>query len=184
MTRFTSLLRLREFRRLLHLTLIALGLTSVGIACGTGASAPPIATVAPPAAAAQAPLVAPTATVTPATAVAPAEAPASVFQFPATRTPRPTPTPIPRAEGDMTAATLYNHRATLLEDGRVLVTGGHAATTPFAYILAGVKSSEIYDPGYWALVADPPLVRGTQKSRCGPSRGRERAGLRRVDRWV
>ena len=175
------LVGLTRVRPLLDLATIAIGFAVLGVACGTGASPPPVPTVEPTVAPEPVAAVNPTGTVAPA-AVAPAQAPASVFQFPATRTPRPTPTPIPRAEGDMTAATLYDHRATLLKDGRVLVTGGHAATTPFAFILAGVVSSEIYDPstGRWSPTS--PTLEGRRNHGGGPSRGRERAGLRRVDR--
>ena len=136
----------------LRLTLAALAATALGVACGGGANPPPIATVAPPAP------VSPAATVAPAAAVAPAQVPASTFEFPPTRTPRPKPTPIPRAEGDITQAVLYHHTATLLEDGRVLVTGGQATGSESFQVEItrfppnGVVTAEIYDPstGRWS----------------------------------
>ena len=58
----------------------------------------------------------------------------------------------------MTQAVLYNHTATLLEDGRVLVTGGQTTERAQRGIAdsppppAGVVSAEIYDPstGSWS----------------------------------
>ena len=140
-----------KVRRVRHPMQIAVGLAVLGVACGTGASPPPIAAVEPTGTSALVGALTPTATAAPAAAGAPADAPASVFQFPPTRTPRPTVTPIPRAEGDMTQAVLYNHTATLLEDGRVLVAGGRTATVgDFAF--AGLATAEIYDPstGRWS----------------------------------
>ena len=133
---------------MIRMTLALPAVALLGIACGTGAGPPPIATVAPPDPGGPAPVVTPTATVAPVVPAAPAQAPAPVFVMP---TPRPTRTPIPRAEGDMTQPVLYGHTATLLEDGRVLVTGGgHGVFDIFGY--AGVVSAEIYDPstGRWS----------------------------------
>ena len=139
-----------SFRNQSHImlgVLTALGL-AVSVACGSAANHPPMATVAPPDLVAQAPVVTPTATVAPAAAVAPAHAPAAGFVMP---TPRPTRTPMPRTEGDMTQPILYGHTATLLEDGRVLVTGGGTGVFHI-FGFAGVVSAEIYDPstGRWS----------------------------------
>ena len=51
----------------------------------------------------------------------------------------------------MTRAVLYNHTATLLEDGRVLVTGGQTTVTS-RLSPPGIVSAEIYDPstGSWS----------------------------------
>ena len=134
------------------MTLAMLASALVGVACGTGAAPPPIATVEPK------PTVTPAPSVAPADAVAPAQAQASTFEFPPTRTPRPRPTPIPRADGDMTQAVLFHHTATLLEDGRVLVTGGQTTGSESSQVTItgfppnGVVTAEIYDPstGRWS----------------------------------
>ncbi len=46
----------------------------------------------------------------------------------------------------MTQAALYNHTATLLKDGRVLVTSGQTMATGLFPNSADVVSAEIYDP--------------------------------------
>ena len=60
----------------------------------------------------------------------------------------------------MTQAVLYNHTATLLKDGRVLVTGGQTIPSqPIPSLrrppLLGIVSAEIYDPstGRWSPTA-------------------------------
>ena len=77
----------------------------------------------------------------------------------------------------MTQAVLYNHTATLLMDGRVLVTGGQ----PVLEIIgqtggpippAGLISAEIYDPstGRWSLtgsMTDPRRLHGAVVLRDG-----------------
>ena len=71
----------------------------------------------------------------------------------------------------MTQPVLYNHTATLLEDGRVLITGGHTTESAQRGIMdlppppTGVVSAEIYDPstGLWSLTApmfDPRRYHG------------------------
>ena len=64
----------------------------------------------------------------------------------------------------MAQRVLYHHRATLLDDGRVLVTGGQAI--PIGQTFPdGVVSAEIYDPstGRWSPTGrmfDPRTVHG------------------------
>ena len=156
--------------RCMQLAPAAIAIAVLGVGCGTGANPPPVATVAPTVA----PLatVAPAPTVAPAAAVAPSDAPASTFEFPPTRTPRPTPTPIPRAEGDMTQAVLYKHTATLLADGRVLVTGGQHVLSHSTSPL-GIGSAEIYDPSTGRWSPTRPMFE---------PRRHHGAGRRRVDR--
>lgn len=135
--------------RMLHLAPIAGAVAALGVACGTAANPPPIATVSPTGTAAPAPTVAPLATVATAAAVARGQAPASVFVIP---TPRPTRTPMPRVEGDMTQPVLYGHTGTLLEDGRVLVAGGQVGGQSEGFLSDGLISAEIFDPstGRWS----------------------------------
>ena len=66
----------------------------------------------------------------------------------------------------MTQAALYNHTATLLKDGRVLVTGGQTMATGLFPNSADVVSAEIYDPstGRWSPtspMSDPRRHHGT-----------------------
>ncbi|MBH5333383.1 hypothetical protein IHE55_00615 [Streptomyces pactum] len=58
------------------------------------------------------------------------------------------------------------HRATLLADGRVLVTGGDAVAGPGPYHPGSLPDAEIYDPdtGAWTRLA--PMPGGRSRHRC------------------